>query len=51
MFAFLSVELVGVSAGEAADPERSLPDAINKIIYRILIFHIGALAIILSLNA
>lgn len=49
MFAFLGVELVGVTAGEASDPEKTLPSAINKILWRILIFYIGALVIIMSL--
>jgi amino acid transporter, AAT family len=49
MFSFLGVELVGVTAGEAKNPEKTLPKAINSVIWRILIFYIGALAIILSL--
>ncbi|MGA9172406.1 MAG: amino acid permease, partial [Thermoactinomyces sp.] len=49
MFAFLGVELVGVTAGEASDPDKTLPSAINKIFWRILIFYIGALVIIMAL--
>lgn len=49
MFAYTGVEMVGVAAGEAKDPAVTLPRAINSIIYRILIFYIGALAIIMSL--
>jgi AAT family amino acid transporter/D-serine/D-alanine/glycine transporter len=49
MFAFLGVELVGVTAGEAKNPEKTLPSAINKILWRILIFYIGALAVIMAL--
>ncbi|TCS92067.1 amino acid permease [Hazenella coriacea] len=49
MFAFLGVELVGVTAGEAKDPEKTMPSAINKILWRILIFYIGALLVIMSL--
>jgi len=51
MFAYQGVELVGVTAGEADNPEKVLPDAINKVIYRILIFYIGTLLIIMSLVA
>jgi AAT family amino acid transporter len=51
MFAYFGVELVGVTAGEAADPETSLPKAINRVILRILLFYIGALVIIMSLVA
>jgi AAT family amino acid transporter len=49
MFAFLGVELVGVTAGEASDPDKTLPSAINKILWRIMIFYIGALVIIMAL--
>ncbi|PXA99599.1 proline-specific permease ProY [Nostoc sp. 3335mG] len=49
MFAYQGVELIGVTAGEAANPERELPRAINGVIYRILIFYIGALVILMAL--
>lgn len=49
MFAYQGVELVGVTAGEAQDPERTLPHAINAVIWRILLFYIGALLVIMSL--
>ena len=51
MFAFLGVELIGVTAGEAQSPEKTIPSAINKVIWRILIFYVGALTIIMSLVA
>jgi len=49
MFAFQGVELIGVTAGEAENPEKVLPRATNGVIYRILIFYIGALIVIMSL--
>jgi AAT family amino acid transporter len=49
MFAYLGIELVGVTAGEAKDPEKTLPAAIDKVFWRILIFYIGALFVIMSL--
>ncbi|MEU7136854.1 amino acid permease [Streptomyces sp. NPDC046261] len=48
MFAFLAVELVGVTAGEAANPKKTLPKAINTVPWRIAVFYVGALIIILS---
>ena len=51
LFSFGGVELIGVTAGEAQDPERTLPKAINAVVYRILIFYIGALLVIMSLVA
>ncbi|WNN45128.1 MULTISPECIES: aromatic amino acid transporter AroP [Winslowiella] len=49
MFSFGGLELVGITAAEADDPERSIPKATNQVIYRILIFYIGSLAVLLSL--
>ncbi|MFE1691764.1 amino acid permease [Streptomyces albidoflavus] len=48
MFAFLAVELVGVTAGESKDPEKTLPKAINTVPWRIAVFYVGALVMILS---
>ena len=49
MFAYEGVELIGVTAGEAQNPTVVLPRATNGIILRILIFYIGALAVIMAL--
>jgi AAT family amino acid transporter len=49
MFAFQGVELIGVTAGEAQNPEQVLPRATNGVVWRILIFYIGALVIMMSL--
>ena len=48
-FAYQGVELIGVTAGEAENPEVVLPKATNGITFRILIFYLGALVIIMSL--
>jgi AAT family amino acid transporter len=48
-FAYQGVELIGVTAGEADNPGVVLPKATNGITYRILIFYIGALVVIMSL--
>lgn len=48
MFSFGGTELIGITAGEAADPKRTIPKAINQVIWRILIFYIGALAVIMA---
>ncbi len=49
MFAFIGVELVGVTAGEAKDPEKTIPSAINGVIWRILIFYVGSLLVIMAI--
>lgn len=50
VFAFVGVELVGVSAAETSNPQKNIPSAINKIPIRILFFYVGALFIILCIN-
>lgn len=49
MFAYLGVEMIGLTAGEAANPKKSIPDAINSVFWRIMIFYVGALFVILSI--
>ncbi|SOY64629.1 amino acid permease [Cupriavidus taiwanensis] len=49
MFAYLGVEMIGLTAGEARNPKKSIPDAINSVFWRILIFYVGALFVILAL--
>lgn len=48
-YSFLGVEMIGVTAGEARDPERQLPKAINSVAIRILLFYFCSIAIILAL--
>lgn len=49
MFSFGGLELVGITAAEAENPAESIPKATNQVIYRILLFYIGSLTILLSL--
>ncbi|AXU43535.1 MULTISPECIES: amino acid permease [Acinetobacter] len=49
MFAFGGLELIGISAAETSNPEHSIPKATNQIVYRILIFYVGSIAVLLSL--
>lgn len=49
-FSFGGLELVGIAAAEASDPQKTIPKAVNQLIYRILIFYIGALTVLLMLH-
>lgn len=42
VFAYAAVELVGIAAGETADPEKIMPRAINSVVFRIGVFYIGS---------
>lgn len=48
VFAFAGIEMVGVTAGEAANPEKELPKAINTLPVRIGLFYIGSMIVIMS---
>lgn len=50
MFSFGGLEMLGFTAAEADQPRTVIPKAINQVIYRILIFYIGALVVLLSLT-
>lgn len=47
MFSFGGIELIGITAGEAENPKRTIPKAINQVMWRILIFYVGALAVMM----
>lgn len=46
VFSFGGVELIGITAGEVDNPSATIPKAINQVVYRILIFYVGALLIL-----
>lgn len=49
MFSFGGLELIGITAAEAENPKKVIPKAINQVVWRILIFYIGALTILMAL--
>jgi L-asparagine permease len=46
VFAYASIELIGVAAGETEDPEKIIPKAINTVIVRIALFYVGSLVLL-----
>ncbi len=49
MFAFGGLELIGIAAAETKKPQKTIPKAVNQIVYRVLIFYVGAIGILLCL--
>ncbi|MGD8106951.1 proline-specific permease ProY [Pantoea sp. FN0302] len=49
MFAYGGIEIIGITAGEAEDPQKSIPRAINSVPWRILVFYVGTLFVIMSI--
>lgn len=48
-FAFGGVELIGITAGEAENPDKTIPKAINQVLYRIIIFYVGSMFVLVTL--
>ncbi|MGV0167655.1 amino acid permease [Furfurilactobacillus sp. WILCCON 0119] len=49
VFAFVGIEMVGMTASETADPRHVIPKAINEIPMRIILFYVGSLLVIMSI--
>ncbi|GAB2743574.1 amino acid permease [Salinifilum aidingensis] len=49
MFAFGGTEIIGITAGEADDPRRTIPRAVNTVPVRILLFYVLALGVIMAI--
>lgn len=49
MFAFGGIETIGVTAGEAANPAKSIPQAVNTVPVRVLLFYVLTIAVLMSL--
>ncbi len=48
VFSYQGAELVGMTAVETRDRERTIPKAINSVPLRIILFYVGSLAVLMS---
>lgn len=46
VFAYASIELVGITAGETAKPREVMPKAINGVVWRIAVFYVGSVLVL-----
>jgi L-asparagine permease len=49
VFAYAAIEMVGVAAGEMADPKREVPKAVNAVIFRIGVFYCGSILLLVCM--
>jgi len=49
VFSFFGVEVVAVTAGEAQDPQRTIPRALRTVFWRLSLFYVGAIALVVGL--
>lgn len=50
IFAFAGMEVVGTMMAEAKDPKKMIPEAIRKIPWRIMIFYIGTVLVLMMVT-
>lgn len=48
-FSFGGIEIIGISAGETAEPKKSIPIAIRSVPFRIIFFYVFTIFIILTI--
>jgi amino acid transporter, AAT family len=48
IYSFIGAEVVAVTAGEAKDPEKSVPRAMRTLLARLAIFYVGAIAVLVG---
>ncbi len=49
IFAYAGIELIGTAAGEAQDPRKVLPGAINGVMWRVALFYVGSVVLLVLL--
>lgn len=49
VFAFVGIEMVGLTAGETKNPQKDIPNAINTLPVRIGLFYIGSMIALMSI--
>jgi L-asparagine permease len=49
VFAYAAIEMVGVAAGEMEDSEKEVPKAVNAVIFRIAVFYIGSILLLVCM--
>jgi len=47
---YMGVEVIAVTAGEAQEPEKSIPRAMRTIVFRLIVFYVLAIAIMLAMT-
>ncbi len=49
IYGYIGSEVVAVAAGEAKDPEKSVPRAMRTMLFRLSVFYIGAIAVLVGI--
>lgn len=49
IFSFMGTEIVAIAAGESSNPRESVQKATNSVVWRILVFYVGSIAVVVTL--
>jgi GABA permease len=49
IFSFVGTEIVTIAAGESPEPQKAVTRAIKSVLWRILVFYIGSIAVVVTL--
>jgi len=49
LFSFFGIEVVGSTAGEAADPKAAVPKALRRTLLALVLFYVGGLALVVGI--
>jgi L-asparagine transporter-like permease len=47
---YMGVEIIGITAGEAVEPDRTIPRAIRNVTIRLILFYVLSIAVMLSMT-
>lgn len=48
IFSYIGTEVVAVTAGEARDPDEAVPKAMRTMVFRLILFYIGAMVVLVG---
>ena len=48
IFSYIGTEVVAVTSGEAANPDEAVPRAMRSMLFRLILFYIGAMIVLVS---
>lgn len=49
LFSYLSIEMIAVTAGEAKEPEKAVPQALKSTVFRLVLFYLLTIALMLMI--
>lgn len=49
IFSYIGTEIISVTAGEAKDPARAVPRAMRSMVSRLILFYLGAIAVLIGI--